>query len=190
MTQRTTPSNPQPLGNVRNENRNQNNMKGEGNNRNNFERSDCNGEPGMSGSTNTPVAEPRYHNPSSMVWLIGHANQAVVVVDGVEMMALVETGSQISVLTKEFCTEFGLRILPLRGLLQLEGMEGVPVPYNGYVEANLTVPGLPQYNEDVLFLVILDHKYGQRVSVQIGTKVIDHLVVTMTREEFQQAGHK
>ena len=52
--------------------------------------------------------------------------------------------------------------------------------YKGYVEAILTIPGLPWYNEDVLFLVIPDHKYGERVPVQIGTQVIDHLVMTMT----------
>ena len=36
--QQTAPSNPSPLGNVRNENRNQNNMSGEGNNQNYYER--------------------------------------------------------------------------------------------------------------------------------------------------------
>ena len=39
-----------------------------------------------------------------------------------------------------------------------------------------------------LFLVILDHKYGERVPVQIGTQVIYHLVETMTEKEFQWAG--
>ena len=63
------------------------------------------------------------------------------------------------------------------------------VPYKGYIETNLTVPDLPWYNEDMLFLVILDHKYLERVPVQIGTQVIDHLVVTMTKRELQQAGY-
>ena len=30
--------------------------------------------------------------------------------------------------------------------------------------------------------------YGERVPVEIGTQVIDHLVMTMTEEELQQAG--
>ena len=38
-------------------------------------------------------------------------------VDGVEMMAPVDTGSQISALTEAFCTEKGLKILPLRNLI-------------------------------------------------------------------------
>ena len=61
---------------------------------------------------NKLAVEPRYHNPSPLVWLSGHANKATVVVEGVETMALVDTGSQISALTKGFCLEYGLRILP------------------------------------------------------------------------------
>ena len=64
----------------------------------------------------------------------------------------------------------------------------VPIPYKGYMEATLTIPGLPWYNEDMLLLVIPDHKYGERIPVQIGTKVINHLVTTMTGEELQHAG--
>ena len=40
----------------------------------------------------------------------------------------------------------------------------------------------------MLFLVIPDHKYGERVPLQIGTQVIDHSVPTMTEKEMQQAG--
>ena len=56
------------------------------------------------------------------------------------------------------------------------------------MKVNLIVPGLPQYKEDVLFLVILDNKYGERVPEQLGILVIDHLVVTMTVEALQQDG--
>ena len=74
------------------------------------------------------------------------------------------------------------------GLLYLEGTCGIPIPYKEYVEASLSIPDLPQYNEGVLLLVIPHHKYGERVPVQIGTQVVDHLVVTMTKIELQQAG--
>ena len=71
------------------------------------------------------------------------------------MTALVDTGSQISTLTEGFCNERGLRILPLRNLMErvlhLEGTGGITIPYKGYVEANLTILNLPQYNKDVLF---------------------------------------
>ena len=52
---------------------------------------------------------------------------------------------------------------------------------------NIILPGLPQYNEGMLFLVASDHKYGYWVHVQLDTLVIDHLIVIMTTEELQQA---
>ena len=72
-------------------------------------------------------------------------------------------------------------------LLHLKGTGGIAIPQKGYVEANLTIPALPWYDEDVLLLVILDHKYGKTVPVQISSLIIDHLVPTMTEEELQQA---
>ena len=61
------------------------------------------GEPGTLVSTNKPVAEPRYHKSDLFVWLLYHASEAVIVVERVEMMALVDTESQISALTEGFC---------------------------------------------------------------------------------------
>ena len=68
------------------------------------------GEPGTLVSANTPQVEPGYHSLSPVVLLIGHGNEATAVVEGVEVMALLDTGSQISALTNWMCTEFGLRI--------------------------------------------------------------------------------
>ena len=105
----------------------------------------------------------------------------------VEGMALVNTGSEVFTPIEEFCLEFGLTILPLECLLHLKGTGGISFPYKAYLEANLIIPGLPQYKEDVLFLVVSDHKYGEWVPVQLGTVVIDQSVVTITTEELQQA---
>ena len=66
--------------------------------------------------------------------------------------------------------------------------QGISIPYRGYIDANLIIPGLPWYNEDVLFLVILDHKYVEGVPVQLGNLVTDHSVVTVISEELQHAG--
>ena len=109
-----------------------------------------------------------------------------------KITALVDTGSQISALTEGFCNERGLRILPLRnlmeGVLDLEGTEGITIPYKGYVEPNLTIPDLPHCNEDVLFLVVANHKYRDRVPVQIGMQVIDQLVATTNEKKLKRAG--
>ena len=39
------------------------------------------------------MAESRYQNPDPLVWLLGHADEAMVVVEGVEMMVLVDNVS-------------------------------------------------------------------------------------------------
>ena len=58
---------------------------------------------------------------------------------------------------------------------------GILILYRGYKEANLTIAD----NEDMLFLVILDHEYGERVPAQMGTWVVVLLVLTMTKTELQ-----
>ena len=76
-------------------------------------------EPGTSVNINKLAAVSRYHKPDPLVWLLGWGNEARVVVDGVEMMALVDTGSQICTPTEGFCTEMTLKILPLRNLMEV-----------------------------------------------------------------------
>ena len=83
------------------------------------------------------VAEPGYHNPSALVQLIDHVNEATTVVEGVEMLALVPSLH----CNRRFCSELGLRVLPLGGLLHLEMTGGIVIPYKGYMEVNLIIPG-------------------------------------------------
>ena len=58
-----------------------------------------------------------------------------------------------------------------RGCVVSQGDGGVLVPYKAYIEANLTILELPWYYEDALFLFISDHKYGERVPVQMGNEL-------------------
>ena len=59
--------------------------------------------------------------------------------------------------------------------------------YKKYVEANLIITDLLWYNEDVLYLVVSNHKYGDKVLVQIGTLATDQLVATIAKKELQEA---
>ena len=40
------------------------------------------GQPRTFVNTNKMVAESGYHNPDPLVWLLGHANEAEIVVEG------------------------------------------------------------------------------------------------------------
>ena len=107
-------------------------------------------------------------------------------VEGVVMEELVDTGAQVSTIMEGFCTKFSLKIQPLEGLLHLN--MAILIPYKGYIEVNLLLPGLTQYNKDVLFVAISYNTYGERVPVQFDTLTIDHFAVNMITQELQQAG--
>ena len=80
----------------------------------------------MPANTGKLAAESGYHSPDPLVFLLEHANETKVVVEGMEMMALVDVWSQISALTERYYIEMGLKILSMRnlirGVLHLMGM--------------------------------------------------------------------
>ena len=66
----------------------------------------------------TPIP---FLNPDPVAQLVGHANEAPVVMDGCEVAALVDLGAQVSNISAQLCKYLGLKILPLGQLLELEG---------------------------------------------------------------------
>ena len=106
----------------------------------------------------TPIL---FLNPNPVVQLVGCANEALVVVDGQEVSALVDSGAQVSTISALFCEELGLEIQPLGQLLELEGTGGAAIPYLKFVEVNLQILGIKRYNEDVLLLPIPTTAYSE-----------------------------
>ena len=68
-------------------------------------------------------------------------------------------------------------------LLELEGTGGAAIPYLRCVKVNLQIPGITNYNEDVLLPVIQTVTYSKTVPVMIGSKVIDRALSLMTKGE-------
>ena len=74
----------------------------------------------------------------------------------------------------------GHRSLVLAQGLWADGPEGPPsrqatetkatIPYFGYVEVNLQIPGIRGYNWDVMLLVISNMTYAEKVPVMVGSK--------------------
>ena len=60
----------------------------------------------------TPIP---FLNPDPVVWLVGCANEALVVMDGQEVSALVDLGAQVSTISEKFCEELDLEIQPWVG---------------------------------------------------------------------------
>ena len=68
-------------------------------------------------------------------------------------------------MSAQLCEELNLKIQPFGWLLELEGTGGATIPYLGFVEVNLQIPGIRRYNEDVLLLAIPTMAYAERVPV-------------------------
>ena len=90
-------------------------------------------------------------NPDPIAHLVGHSNEAPVIVDGQRVTALIDLGAQVLSISSQFCEDLTLQIQPLGRLLELEGTGGSAIPYLGYVEVNLQIPGIKNYDEDMSY---------------------------------------
>ena len=127
-----------------------------------------------------------YHNPDPLVRLIGELNETSVVIENVKVKGLVDSGAQISSISDKFAKLLKLPINKLETLLDLEPTGGGSVPYEGYVEVRMQVPGTAAFDLDVLMLVIPKSEYSKRVPVTLGTLHIDEIIHLITDEELWQ----
>ena len=77
----------------------------------------------------------QYHNPDAVTRLIGPRNIAKVEINGIKTRALMDSGSQVNMMTEKFLKNVGLtmRLLTNLGLkLGVEGSAGIDIPYLGY----------------------------------------------------------
>ena len=114
-------------------------------------------------------------NPNLVAQLVGCANEAPVVMNGCEVIALVNMGAQVLNISAQLCEDVGLEIQPLGRLLELEGTGGAAIPYLRFVEVNLQILGIRDYNEDVLLLAIPTTAYAKGVLVIVGQKSLTEL---------------
>ena len=85
-------------------------------------------------------------------------------------MELIDSSAQVSSVNSQFCEELVLGIQPLDQLLELEGTGDTAIPYLGFMEVNLQIPGI-QHNEDLFLLVIPTTTFSQMVPVWLAPKL-------------------
>ena len=142
------------------------------------------------GSLREMLKMPEYHNPDPLVRLIGKANKAPAIVEGIPITSLVDSGACMSAMVKSFAEELQLEIKSLKTILDIEGTGGGAVPYHGYVECCLQLPQIKKFDVDGLMLVIDDSAYGMRVPIQIGTLHIDMALELATEAEMKKLSRK
>ena len=126
-------------------------------------------------------------NQDPTAHLVGWSNEAPIIVDRQKVTTLIDSGAQVSSVSSGFCNWMTLKVHPLDRLLELEGTGGSTIPFLGYVEVNLQIPGTWGYNEDILLLVILTSTYSMKVPVMVGSKIIERLMGMITKGELVKA---
>ena len=97
-----------------------------------------------------------YHNPDLIARLIGPANETLVKIEGKPYLALIDSGAQLSALPESLVKKLKLQIHSLNTIIKAEATGGSLVPYPGYVEVNLSIPGIKAMNKDSLFMLVKD----------------------------------
>ena len=126
-----------------------------------------------------------YHNPDPLGRLVGEVNESKVIIEGQEMRALLDTGSQLSSISWTWVKKLNLEPKQLQSILWIEGLGGLEVPYLGYVEVRLKLPEVTAFNQDVLLLIVPDSAHTQCTPITLGTLHIDMAIKLATRKELE-----
>ena len=74
------------------------------------------------------IAPIPFLNPDPVACLVGHANEAPVVIDGHKVTALIDSGTQVSNISAQLCKDLDPKIQPLGWLLELERTGDSAIP--------------------------------------------------------------
>ena len=66
---------------------------------------------------------------------------------------MVDSGSQISAVSMAFAKLHNLPIWQLQQLLDFKGFGGVDIPYIGYTQIQLQIPGVKNYHKYILVFI-------------------------------------
>ena len=105
------------------------------------------------------------------IWtkLVGRANEKQIFINGHPVTALLDTGSQVTHVSQDFCLAKGIRIHPINQLVNIEGTGRDKIEHVGYIEAKLSLPmGSHTFEIEALLLVLPTTEYQKRVPVAIG----------------------
>ena len=120
--------------------------------------------------------------------LIGGFNEADIFISDIWVMALIDTGAQVSTVTRDFCEQHGYNIYPMKQMLHSEGTGEFSIPYLGYIEATVRIPPIKEYEECVPMLVLKSiSPFSLRVPVQLVTTVLDQAMTKIMVEELAHA---
>ncbi len=127
--------------------------------------------------------------------IIGPKCTAEIIVEGQLCNSLLDSGSQVTTVSKSFYDSYlsSSEILPLDDLIEVEGAGGQVVPYLGYTEVSIHFPeNIAGKAETVstLALVIPDYRFNAEVPVLVGTNTLDILFQSCVASDSNYATSK
>ena len=117
---------------------------------------------------------------------IGPETLVDLTIEGRNVNALADSGSQVNMITPTLVQQYGFLVLPLEDLvdypLNLVGLGRKHTSLLRFIILHVQVLGIAGYDEDAVFLVVPDgSKFGQRVPLVVGTCTIGR-IINVTRE--------
>ena len=67
----------------------------------------------------------KFLNPDPWARLIGRANEEKIIVNGNTVTALLDSGSQVTHISLDYCQAMGIPIIPIEQLVSIEGAGGM-----------------------------------------------------------------
>ena len=106
-------------------------------------------------------------------------------VEGQKARALFDSGSQLLSISFAWVKKLKLYPKQLHFVLQIEGSGGLDVPYLGYVETHLRVPGVKAFDTDVILLIGPDSAHMMHTPITLGTPHINMAIKLATKTELE-----
>ena len=122
---------------------------------------------------------------------IGPETLVDLTIEGRNVNALADSGSQVNRIMPTFVQQYGFPVLPLEDLvdhpLNLVGLGGKCTSPLGFVILHMQVREIVGYDEDVVFLMVPDKsEFGQRVPLVIGTCTIGQIINVIWERKIDQ----
>ncbi|GFS20737.1 retropepsins domain-containing protein [Elysia marginata] len=109
--------------------------------------------------------------------LVGNPNEAIIIIEGYDANALLDTGSSVSTVSSRFFESHldHLNIEPVTSILSVECANVNALPFSGYIKAVLRIPELGDRACPCLLLVVPDTEYNKATPILLGTNFLTSL---------------
>ncbi len=128
-------------------------------------------------------------NPDPLARLIGQRNEADICVNGLDVLALLDTGAQVTSVSDALCMWLGLHVYMLKGIA-MEGTGGIRIEYVGYTKVHVALPECSKRLNSsptisVPAIVLKESEYQKEVPVTLGVTALEGLLSQLSLEEIQ-----